>query len=74
MGGPNAAAVVAVEILVEQDQIPPVGIVLEQLDITVEGAATIVATPEQVDQAVLQLQGDFPQIQPACPSRWGTPP
>jgi len=52
----NTAAVIAVEILVEQDQIPPMGIVLEQIDRTIEGPPAIGAASEQIDQAMFQQQ------------------
>jgi hypothetical protein len=53
MAGTNTAAVITVEILVKQDQIAPVGIVLEELNISIERPAAISATAEQIHQSML---------------------
>ena len=61
MAGAHTAAVVAVEILVEQDQIAPVRIVLEQLHIAVERAATVTIAPQVLFSlyGARQVNGQF---------------
>jgi hypothetical protein len=42
MAGPNASAIVAVEILVEQQMVSPMGICLKVINATIEGAMSTV--------------------------------
>jgi hypothetical protein len=53
MTGTNTAAVIAVEILVKQEQITPVGIVLEEVNIAIKRPPTIRTPSEQIHQAML---------------------
>src|SRR5690348_13687238 len=57
--GAQASAIVAVEILEEQDQVAPVGVHLESLGPAVHGAAASLVAREDPDQAVSQLATDF---------------
>ena len=65
MTGAHASAIVAIEILVEQDQITPVRIVLEQGHIAIERTTAIAAAAEQIDEAVLKLERGIPEGDPA---------
>ena len=56
MTGTNTTAVIPMEILVEQNQITPVGIVLEEINISIKRPPAIRTTPEQIHQAMLQQQ------------------
>src|SRR4029453_17355029 len=61
--GPDAGAVVAVEVLVEEDEVAPVGIALEAFGRSVDGAPAVAATQEQVGEAPRQLGAHLPQVQ-----------
>jgi hypothetical protein len=54
MTGTNTTAVIAVEILVKQEQIAPVGIVLEEINVSIERPPTIRTPPEQIHKAMLK--------------------
>src|SRR5262245_24463913 len=55
----DAGAIVAVKVLVEEDQIPPVRIFLELRGATVDRAAAIGATDEDADHAPRELVRDL---------------
>src|SRR6185503_10518241 len=54
-----AAAVVAVEVLVEQDVVLEVGIRLKFLVAAEDGAPPVRSAPEELEQAAAQLVGDL---------------
>ena len=54
MAGTNTAAMIAMEILVEQNQITPVGIVLEEVNVSIERPPAIRTPPEQIHKAMLK--------------------
>jgi hypothetical protein len=56
MTGTNTTAVIAVEILVKQEQITPVGIVLEDLNVAIKRPPTIRTPTEQIHQTILEKQ------------------
>ena len=56
MTGTHTTAVITVEILVEQNQITPVGIVLEKINISIERPPAIQTPPEQIHKAVLKKE------------------
>ena len=56
MAGTDTAAVIPMEILVKQEQITPMGIVLEEINISIERPSAIRATPDNIHQAMLQQQ------------------
>jgi hypothetical protein len=58
MVGAEAGSAVAVEILVEENEVPPVGIVLELRHSAVYGAFTGAIAKEQTGQASRELLGD----------------
>src|ERR1700683_1093621 len=58
----EAGAVVAMKVLVEQNQISPVRIVLEYFGSTVDGPAAVVATQERTDHTARKFGGPLPQI------------
>ena len=56
MAGANTGAVIAVEVLVEEQQILPMGIALKQLHRAIEWTMASLITAEEPHQAFLQLQ------------------
>src|SRR6266540_6872214 len=61
VAGADAGPAVAVEVLVEQDQVAPVGIALEQLEGAVDRPASVTAAQEDAGEAPRQLGRDLPQ-------------
>src|SRR5262245_19718029 len=59
----DARAVVAVEVLVERDQVAPVRVALEEFRSTVDGTTAVGAGQEQSAQASRQLGGDLPEVE-----------
>ena len=66
MTSANARAIVTVEILVKQDQVTPVGIVLEQVNIAIKRTATIATPTENVHQTLLQQKRSVPEVDPVA--------
>src|SRR5262245_12282600 len=69
-GGPSslvaradASSVVAVAVLVEENQVAPVGIALEFLGAAVHGSAPTLIAEEDRREALRQLPGDLPERQ-----------
>src|SRR5215467_3749204 len=60
--GTEPGAVVAVEVLVEQDEVPPVRVLLEQPGPAVDGTPTVVITQERADEAAGQLLRHLEQV------------
>ena len=60
--GAQASTVVAVEILIEEDVIPPVGIALELLGTTVDGPSTVLVASEDPGESVGDLLAHIEQI------------
>src|SRR6516162_877225 len=58
----TAATCVAVEVFVEGNVIPPVGIRLKKIAIAEDSAVPISVAQEQVSEAVCNFVGDFGQI------------
>jgi hypothetical protein len=58
----TAATRVAVEVFVEGDVIPPVGIGLKKITIAEDRSAPISVAPEQVSQTACNFVGNFGQI------------
>jgi len=65
MTGAKARSVVAVEVLVEQQQIPPVRVVLEGFGAPVDGPASLRISQEDAGQPLGEILGDFVQRQAA---------
>src|SRR5690242_11310054 len=61
VGGAEALAGVAVEVLVEEDQVAPVRVGLELLAGAEDGAAAIGAAQEDVAEPPRELGGDLPE-------------
>src|SRR5437773_411577 len=59
----EAGAVVAVEVLVEEDEVAPVRVLLELLAAAVDRAAAVAPAQEDVREAARELRGDLPQVQ-----------
>src|SRR5690349_7649419 len=59
VAGADAGAVVAVEVLIEQDVVAPVGIVLELLGVAVNGSAAVCIAGEGPDKPVGDLLADL---------------
>src|SRR5262249_32232523 len=57
----NSGAVIAVKVFVEQNQIPPVRILLELIGATVDGPASVLPS-ENADQALRQFSADPFQV------------
>jgi hypothetical protein len=55
VAGADACAIVAVEIFVEEKEVAPVGVVLEEFDLAIEGAASILVAGEYADEAFFEL-------------------
>src|SRR5579883_953511 len=64
VAGADAAAVVAVEVFVEQDQVAPVGIGLELVEVAEYRAPAVAVAQEQIVQAAREFGGDLPQTHP----------
>src|SRR5439155_16344499 len=62
----DAGTVVAVEVLVEEDHVPPVGVPLELLRPAVDRPASVRAAQEDPGEPPRELAGHLPEIQP-CP-------
>ena len=58
MAGAEAGARVAVEKLVEKDQVSPVRILLERLDLAVDGASAVLAAQEDAREPSGQVGRD----------------
>ncbi|MGB8464838.1 MAG: hypothetical protein WCE49_07835, partial [Terrimicrobiaceae bacterium] len=58
----DARAIVAVEIFVEEYEIAPVRIVLEQFDSSVERTVAVRSAPENGNESLLKLQRNIPEI------------
>src|SRR5580692_1919461 len=58
----DARAVVAVKILVEEEQILPVRIALEKFGAAGDRAAAVLAAHENMNEAAGNLGGDFPEV------------
>ena len=65
----DAGTAAAIEILIEEEEITPFGIVLEQLDRPVEWPLSIAITPENANQSLLKFQRNVPEIQFATRAR-----
>src|SRR5205814_2755468 len=63
--GADAGAVVPVEVLVEEEVIPPMGIRLELLRPAVDRPPSVGPAEEEPDEAPRQLTGDLPEVEPA---------
>src|SRR6266545_6064671 len=61
MVGSDSRAVVTVEVLVEEDEVPPVRVLLELLDASVDRAPPVGVPQEDAGVATGQLGGDIPQ-------------
>ena len=61
VAGTEADAAVAMEVLMEQDQIAPVGVLLEDRAMGIDGALSSLPRQEQGDQAPPQLLGHLLQ-------------
>ncbi|HYX59139.1 MAG TPA: hypothetical protein VE888_09030, partial [Streptosporangiaceae bacterium] len=61
VGGTQPGSVVAVEVLVEQDQVTPVRVVLKEPGSAVDGALPVTVPQEGADQAAGQLLGHLEQ-------------
>ena len=57
MVGPEAAARVAVEVLVKEHEVTPVGVAGEPLDVPVDGTAARPVTQEDAGEPLRQLAG-----------------
>src|SRR5262249_25485078 len=62
VAGPEAGPVVAVEVLVEQDEVPPVRVGLELLGAAVDRAATVVVPQEDARRSTADLLGDLLEV------------
>src|SRR5437879_4192847 len=60
MAGANAGPVVAMEVLVEQDEIPPVRVHLELLRAAMNGPSAVFSTQEDMRQATREFCRHFP--------------
>src|ERR1700722_5989846 len=58
----EAGAIVCMEIFIEQEQISPVWIALEQFGAAGNGAAAVFATNENVNEAARNFGSHFPKI------------
>jgi hypothetical protein len=58
----DAGAVVAMEIFVEKEQVPPVRIFLENFRAAGDRTAAILSTHENVNETARDLSSDFPKI------------
>ena len=65
----NAGPIVAVKVLVEKDQVAPVGIALEEPVSAGGRSAAAVVAQEDVNQAAGNLRGDLPEV--GFPARIG---
>src|ERR1043166_5035994 len=63
VAGSDARAVVAVEVLVEEDQVAPVWVTLKLLGPAVDGTAPGVVAEEDAREAPRDLAGDRPQVE-----------
>src|SRR5512145_334175 len=68
VAGPDASTVVPVKVLVEQEQIPPVRVVLEGLRPAEDRSAAVGVPEEDPGEPARQLGGHLPQVQPAVGS------
>ena len=71
VGSTHTAAVVTMEVFVEQDQVAPMGVVLEEVHVAVEGTPAQSIASEDSHQATLQLQRGIPEVDPVAGA--GTP-
>src|SRR5215472_13406144 len=60
--GADAGAVVAVEVFVEEDEVAPVGIILEKIEAAGDRTATIFAANEDVAKSLREVTGDLPKV------------
>src|SRR5580692_7573031 len=58
----EAGAIVAVEILIEEQQVPPVRIALEKFGAAGNGAAAVFVTNENMNEAARNFSSHFPKI------------
>ncbi len=58
----DAGTIIAVEVLVEKDEIAPMRVALKKLRATGDGAAAVRIAQEDVGQAPGNLRSDLPQI------------
>jgi hypothetical protein len=56
MAGTDAGSIVAIEVFVEEQVIAPVGIILEELDVSIEGASSVFIAPENANEAFFQFE------------------
>src|SRR5437899_5386772 len=63
VAGPDARAVVAVEVFVEEDQVAPVRVTLKFLGPPVDGTAPVLVAEEDSREAPLDLAGDRPEVE-----------
>ena len=74
MAGADAGAVVAVEVLVEQQVIPPERIVRQLRRATEDRAVAALVVQEDPGQPLGQPLGDLVELQAGVPIRSDTPP
>src|SRR5262249_53868848 len=70
MAGAQAGAVVAMEVLVKQDQVAPVRVVLELLRPTVDRTPAILVLEEDAGASTRDLFSDLIQVHEAAGTRW----
>src|SRR6185312_8678392 len=63
MTGADPAALVAVEVLIEQEEVPPVRIVLERLGVAVDRPAPVTPAQEEARESPRELGRDLPEIE-----------
>src|SRR5262245_47254690 len=64
MAGAHAAAVVAVEVLVEEQQLAPLRIALESLGVSVDRTAAVRVAQEGAYEPARQFGRDFAEVHP----------
>src|SRR4051794_25474611 len=70
MARADAGTIVAVEVLVKEDVIPPVRVRLELFCTTVDWPASLVVAFKGADQALCQFPGDVEQIHEISGTCW----
>jgi hypothetical protein len=56
MAGTNPAAVITMEILIEENQISPMWVVLKEIHSSIERSSAVRTAPEEIHQAMLKQQ------------------
>jgi hypothetical protein len=53
MASANAGAIIPIEILIKKNKVAPMGIILKNLLVSIEGSFTFIIAPKNINQTIL---------------------